>query len=673
MDNHITEFRPGKRIGANLSILTLQEKKLVDILTKYDWFLTRVDEIFIANSAYKAMLMKPSPKIKQAFNISREVVFAFSPYDTFQPRSIDSIEHYDIQELRLEEICSVIISKDNDIEQKLNSILKTNEEARVIVPFSYHELEESANDPDYFINKFRQNFYSRDLFGIQDPLKKDLYFFGRRDLIHTLVNKHLSSENAGIFGLRKTGKTSILYGIERALDRKNSTTVFVDCQTLHLKKWNTALLYIIDELRKSSSVKNEDLKLIKGYEKLEFVSDFFLDDIKTIYHKNGKKSILLIFDEIEHITFESSISSDWKNGDSYIKFWQIIRSTYQKLRQINVMTYLITGTNPKCIEQSAVNKIDNPIFAQFQPIYIPPFDFNQTKEMLDKLGGYMGLKFDEITCARLVEDFGGHPLLMRQMCSFIHRKTVKPRPHHIHKSEYENLKKLFYEDESGFIKYAQMVLEVLDNWYPDEAQMLTWLSIGDNETFKGLADASPDYIKHLINYGIIEKNDENYSFSIESLKDYLSRKNKYKRLRLTNEEKQNEISVRRNTIEPILRKYVRNTLKANYGEVEAKKLIIKEIYGAKEISKHENKPYAEFYDSNKHNIYLKTLFDLMKKHWEKCFRNTFEIDEKVFEAKATFINHLRKGDAHASKITDQDFQSFRGAMEWLEERLHEFN
>lgn len=665
------DFRPGIRNENDLNSFSDEEKEIIKFLYSRDWYITRAERIQIAQSSYKLLLMKPSPFIKNAFNLHREIVVAFSPYDQFEPRSIDAIEYLNIQELRLEEICSILISKDDNVEQKVNTILKTNQEARVIIPFSYSEITRNITDSEYFVNKLRKNFYTRDLFGIQDPLKKDLYFFGRRDLIHTLINKHLCGENSGIFGLRKTGKTSILYSIERALDRKKSSSVFIDCQTLHLKSWNAALLYIIQELQIKSKVRKSDLKLLENYTDEEFVSDYFLEDIQTIYSKNGKKSILIVFDEIENITFDTSLSENWKNGVDFIKFWQVIRSTYQKYREVNIFTYLITGTNPRCIEKPTITKVDNPIFAQFPPIFIPAFDFVQTKEMLDKLGGYIGLKFDDITCAKLIDDFGGHPLLMRQMCSFIHMSINESRPYTVNKVKYESLKQNFYSDENGFLKYAQMVLEVLENWYPDEFQMLTWLSIGELQTFMGLAESSPEYIIHLLNYGIIEKSDNDYSFKIEALKLYLSRKNKYKRLNLTNQEKQTEISTRRNNIEPKLRKIVRTQLRAFLGEDEAKKKVIVELYGTKEINRYSTINYSDLFDSNKHNIYLKNLFELIRKNWDQGFKNLFDTNVDIFIAKTTLINHYRKSDAHASKISDSDFTSFRGAMEWLEDKINE--
>ena len=62
----------------------------------------------------------------------------------------------------------------------------------------------------------------------------------------------------------------------------------------------------------------------------------------------------------------------------------------------------------------------------------------------------------------------------------------------------------------------------------------------------------------------------------------------------------------------------------------------------------------------------------MRKNWEIGFKHIFETNVEIFTAKTTLINHYRKPDAHASKISDADFQTFRGAMEWLEAKVSEY-
>lgn len=283
------EFSAGINPKTDIGFFTTEEQEIIAYLATRDWYVTRTKSIKIAGSFYKVILMKPSDLIKNAFNINREIVVAFSSYETFEPRSIDAIDYLDIQELRLEEICSIIISRDSNVEVKLSSILKTNQQSRVIVPFSYDEILSNKSTPDYLINKLRNKFYGRDLFGIQDPLEKDLYFFGRKDLVLNLLNRHLNGENSGVFGLRKTGKTSILYSIGRALDRKKSVSIYIDCQTLHLKSWITALFSIIQELQEKTGVKKSELKTLSNELTSDFISDYFLEDIKTIYKKMTRK------------------------------------------------------------------------------------------------------------------------------------------------------------------------------------------------------------------------------------------------------------------------------------------------------------------------------------------------------------------------------------------------
>jgi hypothetical protein len=667
---------PGINHSSDLGFFTADELAIINCFAARDWYVTRTQKVSIAASSYKVILVKPLELPKNAFNLNREVVVAFSSYETFEPRSIDAIDYLNVQELRLEEICSIIISKDISVESKLGNILKSNEEARVIIPFSYTEILSNQSDPEYLISKIRKKFYSRDLFGIQDALKKDLYFFGRRDLIYTLLNRHINSENSGVFGLRKTGKTSILYSVERALDRKKSISIFVDCQTLHLKSWQNALFSIIEGLQAKIGIKKADLKMFSNDLANDFISDYFFDDINTIYHKNDKKSILLIFDEIENITFDTSISNNWREGNDFIKFWQVIRSSHQRLRANNVFTYLITGTNPRCIERATINKADNPIFSQFPPIYIPPFDVVQTQEMIDKLGGYMGLVFDDAVGNKLVADFGGHPLLIRQMCSFIHKKVDLEnlnRPFKINKTYYDIKKKEFLLDKKeGFNNYMKMVLEVLENWYEDEFQMLTWLSLGNYTTFKDYANEAPEYVTHLLQYGLVEESVGDYSFKIEALENYLSSRNKHKALNLSEDEKRMEVLKRIDKSESQLRAIVRRQLKVEFGEESAKRKVISEIYKPSDITKYMSEKYSDLFLPGKHDIFLKVIVELMRKNWENCFRNIFDVDVEEFSAKFTILKKRRNNAAHGDLIQDSDFQGFRGVMEWLESKIDDF-
>ena len=84
----------------------------------------------------------------------------------------------------------------------------------------------------------------------------------------------------------------------------------------------------------------------------------------------------------------------------------------------------------------------------------------------------MGITFDEGIYTRLVEDYGGHPFLIRRVCSKI-AQLNQDRPVTIDRIKYTNAKNEFNLENM----YFDMILEVLSQFYADEYEMLTFLAI----------------------------------------------------------------------------------------------------------------------------------------------------------------------------------------------------
>ena len=108
------------------------------------------------------MLIKPVENYEVSFSISREIIVIFSPYEQFQPRSLDALEEVSktLQDMRTERICYVLISKDNQIEEALKTCL-SNQESQIIVPFFYNEFAANKSNQHFLRNKFRKYFYSK--------------------------------------------------------------------------------------------------------------------------------------------------------------------------------------------------------------------------------------------------------------------------------------------------------------------------------------------------------------------------------------------------------------------------------------------------------------------------------------------------------------------------------
>jgi len=662
--------KPGINSNTNLDHFSEEERSVIKKFSS-EWYVSHGGGIIKlgATSSYKYFLLKPVSNYQELFNIEREIIVVFSNYTNFQPRTLDSFDAVinKYQELRIERVCSILISKDEKIADKIKTLLKGDSEYQIIIPFNFNEILKE-HDSFFIRNRFLEHFYSRDLFAFQSPLKKDLYFFGRTDLVQSLFNRHRSGENSGLFGLRKTGKTSIIFGIRRVLESNGGVSVSIDCQTpaFHKKRWFSALYYVIDELKSQNKFEVQTSEQSQYTE--EDAASIFEKDIVKIHDEIKRESFLLIFDEIEHITPKISGSEHWNTGSDFIFFWQTLRSIFQKNKQL--FTYVIAGTNPKCVEIDTINGIDNPIFCQIPLEYIPPFNFSQTREMVRKLSRIMGLQFDETIYGKLTDDFGGHPFLIRNVCSIIYRLVSnEQRPVRIDKSIYTKGVDTFNEESEHYIK---MILGVLKDYYNDEFEILKFLALGDIKKFDECVTSSKDYTNHLRGYGILDENLRNYSFKIESIKLFLINSNKYKKANLSQEEMIAEISERRNNIEPSLRKLVSQTLRTFLGEEEAKKQVLAK-HGQKKLARYDSLSYSELFDANKHEIYWDDLRELMRKNWEIGFRNIFSETVDLFNARMCILNTIGRSDAHSKIVSDADMQSFRGAMSWLEEKVNEYN
>jgi len=278
----------------------------------------------------------------------------------------------------------------------------------------------------------------------------------------------------------------------------------------------------------------------------------------------------------------------------------------------------------------------------------------------------MGLRFDEILYGKLTEDFGGHPYLIRHVCSVVNNLIPSERPVKIDKTIYEKAKKIFMRDYGHFL---DMILNVLKDSFNDEYEMLLLLARGDVKTFKDLSAMSPLLTNHLLGYGILEENEGNFSFRIESILDHLKSKEKFKGTEISQKEMWAEVSERRNALEQELRKLCRMQLKSHLGEIDARSSVL-ELMGDPRNKKNAVLSYVDLFDANKSGILFLDLCKIVRKHWD-CFKNILGPDKNEVFTKMDLINNLRV-DAHAKEITQDEFQMFRICIKKFEKVVSEF-
>lgn len=470
-----------------------EEDFLKPFLSGFD--ITYGKEIIEFSSHLSVYILKPEDFIKEAFGINNEIMLVYAPYDSMEPRTIQAADSF-LQDFpfksRVDILSYFLVSDDIRVNDWLNNYYLDRQESRIIIPFSKKELIDNKGDGWFVRNRLSQNYLNRDLFGYTLPLTEDTYYFGRQQILANYIDSIRRSENRGIFGLRKTGKTSLLFKIQRTSNAENlGQFFFYDCKSPSLRKlrWNELLGEICNDISNNIHV---DIK--QDYGEINIIKTFrsVLKDAER-----RKVKIILIFDEIEYISFKSLTDTHWQRD--FIDFWQTMWSAQSVFKNL---TYIISGVNPSVVEIDKVNGIQNPLFGIVQYEYLKGFSEEELKSMLKALGKRMGLTFDHSAIKHLFEWYGGHPMLTRLACSWINkdyqsRKTKRPI---IITKDVLIESQLTRDSDLGF--YCKHVVSELQDFYPEEYEMLEYLASGQLSLFIELS-AYNEFVKHLKSYGLV--------------------------------------------------------------------------------------------------------------------------------------------------------------------------
>jgi hypothetical protein len=442
------------------------------------------------NTELSQYFLKPHDNIREAFGFEQELMLVYSPYNTLEPRSIQAAEQFLQEEPargRVERLTYLLVSDMLDAPDWIKNYVSGNQETRLIAAFASQDLRAQTADAWYVRNELRKQFYGRDLFDFRLPLEHDTYFFGRdaevlayRDAIHR-------GENRGLFGLRKMGKTSFLFKVERVA-RKERVARFLyrDCQSPDVRtlRWFELVADLADHLGRPGP---------KGETPAQ-VTRRFNDVVKAA---TAAERVVLVFDEIEYISPLAKQDTHWHQD--FLSFWQTIRACQTRHRQL---CFILAGVNPSVTEVSEYDRIPNPLFGIVSPQYLRGLPFEVLKRMVKTLGKLMGLSFEPDAIKYLHARYGGHPLLTRIACSLIHTAEVRAgtqRPVVLDRARLV-ARQAGRDAELSF--YCEHVVSELRRFYDDEYAMLELLSRKLVADFTQL-EREGMMVNHLREYGLL--------------------------------------------------------------------------------------------------------------------------------------------------------------------------
>lgn len=331
-----------------------QEREITHNLATV-WFITNASSQKIGKDVFPYLFLKASDTLREKFAFFSNVLALLHPFPTIDGRVIDAIERIlSNHPNRLDRLCVLLVSNATSVDIEVTRLNGTSE-ARIIVPFRYQELTGGVKGKDAIVNqRLEQNLFTKDLFSISSALKTDRYFFGRKDDIRHLLGKYQTGENSAVFGLRRIGKTSVLWAVVRELKTSNSPVAFVDCSDtqFHKSRWNQTLFRVKEAIFEANGLQGKGINHNR-YTEVE-ASISFTKDLEFL-KQTFQKPTLIIFDEIESLCFDIASSNHWRSGPDYLAFWQTIRSIYQQTP--NLFSFCICGVNPLLLRRRLLRMV----------------------------------------------------------------------------------------------------------------------------------------------------------------------------------------------------------------------------------------------------------------------------------------------------------------------------
>lgn len=588
-----------------------------------------------------------------------EFSLIFCDKEDFQRRTLEESFSYltnnVIPKVRISAHFYVLVTKCKNI---VNEIEKPEIQGTIqcsVVPFTYDELlSESESDlENLLLTRFKKFLFERNYFSYSEPIKERNFLFGAREqYAKSIADRCLSGEHSGIFGLRKSGKTSVVNMVKQELDLRSVLYVSYRCAEFLRNSWDKSLEKIASDICEKYEMPKSD-----SYTESDAIQKFSDDLFKCVTKNGSNNKIVLIFDEIEQISLDSTYDEYWSNSISFHLFWSGIITFCEKYP--NRMAVIVAGINPSISEvdflATTIGKVAprNPMYKKLSnENFLRPFATEQTKRMVNELGKYMGLSFDDEVCYELQKDFGGHPYFTRQMCKTIVRHIIDNNIRDINKGLFKIERPLYnavktsgiYEVESN--QWCVDILRELKTFYSKEYQMLINIANRDSATLNAIRK-NASVIDHLIGYGVVKYDpiSREMDIYIDIVKDYLLKQKEYRKtfIEMTSDEIDEEIQLGIRECEQPLRNLIRDVLSTWYNPSDAVKFI-------KETPKYSK-------DNSRNDLTSIDLNQALDPRYVTLHFSTLK-DIITFESKSAFGNHYEKFKNKLFPYTKQEFRAY---------------
>ncbi|MDJ0837105.1 MAG: hypothetical protein QNK37_11355 [Acidobacteriota bacterium] len=250
-----------------------------------------------------------------------------------------------------------------------------------------------------------------DIFDERHPVR-GRQVFGRDEMVTNLIRHIRRGGAAGVFGLRKVGKTTTVRAATDKLDPPVGGNVIVpvawlDAERVYERTLDGLVTRLLDTME-TKLVREHlyDLPVPREGEPLNR-----LDRYLTTILQELPTPLCLVIDEYDYL-FEGSGGMPGVAGIG--SFFNLIRGHAQETSQLSLV---LIGRDPGHLDQPLMDGRPNPLLGWFADYWPGPLNAVHAEQLLTGLGRRIRLKTGPKTIREAYLWSGGHPMLLRQFGS----------------------------------------------------------------------------------------------------------------------------------------------------------------------------------------------------------------------------------------------------------------
>lgn len=445
-----------------------------------------------------------SGAIENGFGFTREVALFYSPHEDLQNRSFKAaLRELESSDHSVTPDIFFMWAPDQRLKIKLQDWSRPKQMA---IPLTINDEDELS-----LITLLRDYVYTRDLFYMTTPVH-GANFFGRRTLLQALREDTFNQEVTGVFGLRKSGKTSILMQLREELSESEVVTVLLDLESFPSPPddpteeiLSTLRVQLITEL-KAHGLRTKELS--------ELGSRPSILELKGALHKilrklseDGKR-VLILLDEIEYLTPTDKVDVEEADIPRISQFLSSLRSLVQETDNFN---FALSGLTSAIIEQGRLYGRPNPLFSWAKAKHVTPFTREEADDLALTVGAKMGVQIEEGALRTLHEASGGHAFLYRTLASSVIEDL--PRDDFQRRMTASSVLKQLDDWKSRMRGHIEEMVNHVSRYYDEESIMLELL-MNEPADFPELASTAPVAIRRLKDLGLIYESGGQFEVSV---------------------------------------------------------------------------------------------------------------------------------------------------------------